>query len=165
MIFDDAVNHAGKLVEFSDALFGEGNQNVRAHIAVYLMADSDSKASMIKGGILLAAESAKWFDVMKGLAALHIRKGQELPEALGLWAADTLDGHHLRPKADPRTTEARNVNLAGMVKEIKEIFSLKPTRNGGSPEHSACDAVAKAAGYGYETVEAAWLKYNGLQVS
>ena len=165
MVFDDAVDHARKLVAFSEAMFGEGNQNVRAHIAVYLMADSDSKANIIRGGIPLSADSQKWFDVMRGLAAFHMRNGLEPPEALERWAADTLEGQNLPPKADPRTTEVRNVGLAGMVREIVRIFSLNPTRNGGSPEQSACDAVAEAAGYGYKTAEAAWLKYKGLHPS
>ena len=70
------------------------------------------------------------------------------------WLADVNEvGSDTRPKVAARETFMRDQNLALVVVMVAERWSLKPTRNTESPEHSACDAVALATNLGEKTVE------------
>ncbi len=75
-------------------------------------------------------------------------------------------GHLNRPigRCDPRTDEVRNTSIVTVIGHLQSL-GMKPARNEVSSLHSACDAVAKARGLTYTTVETVWKRRKGTQAN
>ena len=69
-----------------------------------------------------------------------------------------------RGRCDPRTNEVCNTSTVTVIGHLQSL-GMKPARNEVSPEHSACDVVAKARNLSYWTVETVWKRRKGTKVN
>jgi len=94
-----------------------------------------------------AKENHEAFIALRSYCADKIRAQNTLPERLGIWIANVIDGFIKPPKRKsgrPNAEKEFRLFLARLIFFIKEKHNLKPTRNVSSPALSACDAVSVA---------------------
>lgn len=96
------------------------------------------------------------FDVLTGIAADLLRKGELLPVWLAAFTADVLEGKRKRPTRrgpDKLKNWARDYSLWRAVGEVAERFNLpKYTNNELSEKTTAADIVSEASGCGLAVV-------------
>ena len=127
---------------------------------VVLIRPAQTFYERIKHGIKFAWEGKYIWDALAAIAADMLRLGLPLPDSLQAWTADVVEGKITRPKRDAKSTLGRDYGLAWMVRHLTAKLVITPTRNDGSPEHSACDLVADALNFNYKTVVNAYLNHK-----
>ena len=156
--YEAAVECAKELVLLASEVFGDWQSTATGAVAAYYEVIPEDRDGWLDYGIECSAETKLAWDSMLAVASYLMRNDDVMPRNLALWVADVLDGKRTRPKVAARSTWSRDIALAGIVDIIVENCDLHPTRNDGSEEHSACDAVGAAVNRSYKTVEAAWLQ-------
>lgn len=96
------------------------------------------------------------FDVLVGIAADLLRKGEGMPVWLATFAADVLEGKRKRPTkrgADRYSTWERDFKLWRVTQEVATAFSLPAyTNNELSKKAMAAQVVSLAAGCSVDMV-------------
>ena len=93
--------------------------------------------------------------------AMIAKRVPEHPLAVGILQR-LASGRLNRPRGghDKRMYIVRDVNILRAINQLQSL-GMRATRNDASPEHSACDVVAKVRKLPYSTVETVWKRRKG----
>ncbi len=102
----------------------------------------------------LASSKPEWFDGLKIVCAEMLRQGDNLPQELADWIADTLADKVKRPRKKGGRPIA-STHEAAIWMTVSQLVSWGWTkfRNEVSPAISACDVVAEACEMSFDRVK------------